>query len=358
MQSAGRGPETAPDRLGGARVTRALRAAGTIGAEARLAGVIARPIGNGLMAETMLLELTWAEAGTGPATVVAKVPSTDEAAARTAASLGAYEREASFYTEFAGDSDVDVPGLLGLIESADSAPTLLLEDLSGLSARDQLEPVGHDVLERMRAQLAALQAPFWESDRLAATPWLHRRLGVPIPGIAERMRTSWHKTRDHLSDGYDAAERAQIDRFVAGAAGWAERIRGPVSLVHHDYRIDNMLFGPDRVVVLDWQTVGWGTPAFDLAYVLATSLDPETRVAVEQDVVSRHVDDLASRGVRVDIARMWRAYREASFATLLMLVPPTGSVKRTDRGDQVFRDLLRRGARIALDLDADEFLRP
>ncbi|KRF21278.1 hypothetical protein ASG90_01525 [Nocardioides sp. Soil797] len=333
-----------------------MRASGAASSDAVLDSFSARPIGNGLMADTLLLDLTWRGEGVGPTSAVAKVPSTDEAAARTAASLGAYEREASFYVEFVGESEIDVPRLLGVIPSDAGAPTLLLEDLSALSARDQLEPVGLDVVEQMRAQLAALQAPFWESDRLAATPWLHRRLGVPIPGIAERMRTSWDATRSYLADEYDDAERAQIDRFVVGADRWAQGIGGPVSLVHHDYRIDNMLFGPDRVVVLDWQTVGLGAPMFDLAYALATSLSPETRAQVERDVVRTHVADLAARGVDFDEDLAWRCYREASFATMLMLVPPTGSVKRTDRGDQVFRDLLRRGARIALDLDADEFL--
>ena len=39
-----------------------------------------------------------------------------------------------------------------------------------------------------------------------------------------------------------------------------------------------------------------------------------------------------------------------------MLVPPTGSVKASDRLDRMFRRLLRHGARMALDLDAEEFL--
>jgi aminoglycoside phosphotransferase (APT) family kinase protein len=339
------------------QLAEAMRATGAADPDAVLEQVKARPIGNGLMADTLLLDLTWQREDAGPASAVAKVPSTDEAAARTAASLGAYEREASFYVELAGASDIDVPRLLGLVESSSGAPTLLLEDLSGLSARDQLEPVGLDMIERMRGQLAALQAPLWNSDRLARTEWLHRRLGVAIPGIAERMRTSWAKTRGYLADEYDDAERAQIDRFVAGADCWAQGIGGPVSLVHHDYRIDNMLFGPDRVVVIDWQTVGWGSPMFDLAYVMATSLEPTTRARVEREVVRTHVAELGSRGLELDEEQMWQAYREASFATLLMLVPPTGSVKRTERGDQVFRDLLRRGARMALDLEADAFLR-
>ena len=50
------------------------------------------------------------------------------------------------------------------------------------------------------------------------------------------------------------------------------------SLMHGDYRLDNMLFDPDRtrVTVVDWQTLGVGLPARDLAYFLATSLRPAT----------------------------------------------------------------------------------
>ncbi len=38
--------------------------------------------------------------------------------------------------------------------------------------------------------------------------------------------------------------------------------------MHGDYRLDNMLFDPDRtrVTVVDWQTLGSGLPARDLAY--------------------------------------------------------------------------------------------
>jgi len=70
------------------------------------------------------------------------------------------------------------------------------------------------------------------------------------------------------------------------AAGRAET----VSLMHGDYRLDNMLFDPDRtsITVVDWQTMGVGLPARDLAYFTATSLAPEVRSEIEQDLVGRY----------------------------------------------------------------------
>ncbi len=58
------------------------------------------------------------------------------------------------------------------------------------------------------------------------------------------------------------------------------------ALMHGDYRLDNMLFDPDRtrITVVDWQTMGVGLPGRDLAYFTATSLVPEVRSEIEQDL--------------------------------------------------------------------------
>ncbi|WP_068399618.1 phosphotransferase family protein [Kribbia dieselivorans] len=344
------------ERIDRDELTRALQASGAAQPQARLVGLSLRPIGIGHTADTLHLTPTWAEPGSGPATLVAKIPSLDAQSAGTAASLGAYEREARFYAELAPNSSLSLPRFLGVMRF-DGEPTgVLLEDLSDLTTLDQLANTPVEVVRRLRQELVSLQAPFWNDAKTAELAWLHRRLGVPIPGILERMERSWATTREYLTEDFDREERELVDRFVAGAGRWAESLDGPFSLTHHDFRIDNMLFDEHRAVVLDWQTVGWGAPMFDVAYLLGTSLDPERRREVERTEIALHVEELASRGVDWSFDEAWEAYRRAAFAVLLMLVPPTGSVKRTERGDAMFRRLIRRGARMALDLGADEFL--
>lgn len=347
---------SAPDavRLDAGGIGRALRETGSADVGRELREAVGRPIGVGALADTFLVDLSWDEPGR-PERLVAKLPSRDETAASTAASIGAYEREARFYRELAPRTSLSLPGYFGTVPP----DGLLLEDLSHLEPGDQLADLPLPTLRRLREQLVRLQAPFWESADLAGADWLHRRLGVPIPGIVERMERSWAATADDLAAGFDAEERAQIDRFVAAAGPWAQSLIGPFSLTHHDFRVDNVLLDPadpERVVVLDWQTVGWGVPMFDVAYLMATSVAPEVRRAVEREEVARHVADLAAAGVSWDEDAAWAAYRQAAFATLLMLVPPTASVKRSRRTDAMFRRLLRHGARMALDLGSDEFL--
>ena len=119
-----------------------------------------------------------------------------------------------------------------------------------------------------------------------------------------------------------------------------------------------MLFGRGELVVLDWQTIGWGPAMFDVAYLLGTSLEPVRRRAVERGQVLRHVDDLAAHGVSWSAHDAWEAYRHASFAVLLMLVPPIATVKTNPRMEAMYRRLIAFGARMVLDLGALEFLSP
>ena len=340
------------------RLAEALRTSGSARPGAVIDSMAMTPIGAGAMADTFHVRIDWTAGHSGPASLVMKRPSTDAKAASTAASLGAYEREARFYTELAPQSAVRAPRLLGVMSDPGTGvpDTVLLEDLTvGYRPGEQLEEAPLLEVQRARHQLALLQAPFWNDEATGALPWLHRRIGVPIPGILDRMRRSWDGAH-HIRESLSAAERECIDRFVENAETWSHNAIGPNSLVHHDYRLDNLLFNNSEVVAIDWQTIGWGPVMFDLAYLLGTSLESETRRAVERDEIGRYLTDLSRLGVSFDQDEAWQAYRWAALAVLLMLVPPISSVKSTPRSDAMFRRMLRLGARFALDLDSLDLL--
>ncbi|GAB84902.1 phosphotransferase [Gordonia rubripertincta] len=325
----------------------------------RLTGAVLTPVGSGAMADTFKVRLAWDAPGADPAGLILKRPAVDSAAAATAASLGAYEREARFYSELAPRTRVRAPRLFGVIDHAGAGTpdTVLLEDLTERHRPgDQLREVPIDELDRARHQLALLQAPFWEDAATAELPWLHRRLGVPIPGILERMQRSWHSVTDTIAADLPADERECIDRFVGSAAEWAQLNPGPQTLVHHDLRADNLLFGEGEIVLIDWQTIGWGSAMFDFAYLVGTSLEVGTRRAHEAELLRRHVADLQELGVDWTESDAQDIYRWAACAVLMMLVPPISSVKSNPRMFTMFRRMLSLGARQALDAGSLDLL--
>ena len=101
------------------------------------------------------------------------------------------------------------------------------------------------------------------------------------------MERSWAVSAERLTGDFDAAERAVIDRFVGAAGAWAESLGGPFSSATTTSARTTCSLGGGRLVVLDWQTVGWGAPMFDVAYLFGTSVSPEARRAIERDEIRR-----------------------------------------------------------------------
>jgi hypothetical protein len=320
--------------------------------------VVERPLGIGALADTLHLTLQWD--GEGPATAVLKLPAEDDLARATAATLGAYEREARFYLDLAPHLGIRVPRCYGVLEFDGVPQGILLEDLSTTHrGGDQFSDLDPTILRLARQQLVRMQGPVWDDPVTASLPWLHRRLGVPIPELHARMARSWRDGgRDAIGSAMTPAQREFVDWFIPRAESWSLGLSGPMTLVHHDFRVDNMLFGarPDDLVVIDFQTVGWGVPMFDVAYLMGTSLGPEPRRALERDEIARHADELGEHGVHLEAAAAWDLYRQASVAVLVMLVSASGSVKSSERSLAMYRRLLASGAQMALDLDAAEFI--
>ena len=99
------------------------------------------------------------------------------------------------------------------------------------------------------------------------------------------------------------------------------RPRGPQTVVHADFRLDNMLFTPGdpSPVVVDYQTIGWGSGAYDLAYFVGGSLEPEVRAADVDVLVTGYHEALGDHGVTGYTLDELRAdYRRECFGGLLL----------------------------------------
>ena len=134
----------------------------------------------------------------------------------------------------------------------------------------------------MRA-LAGLHGPTWCDPRWTDFPGLAMSLASEdaVKGLGDIAVMATQITLERLGSRMTAEDRETATEAMSMATPWLMADRHRFSLLHGDYRLDNMLFDPDRtrVTVVDWQTLGVGLPARDLAYFTGTSLLPEARSA-------------------------------------------------------------------------------
>ncbi|WP_114389503.1 phosphotransferase family protein [Notoacmeibacter marinus] len=165
------------------------------------------------------------------------------------------------------DTDVPVPKVYALSPDGDESPIgrqfYIMEFKEGRIFWDPLVPETKSNEERaaiydaMNATLAALHSVDVEAVGLSD-------YGKP-GSYFSRQFSRW--TKQYRASETDTIEA--MDRLIAWLDENEPEDDGHVSLVHGDYRLDNMMFAPDRpqvIALLDWELSTLGHPFADLAY--------------------------------------------------------------------------------------------
>ena len=296
-----------------------------------------------------------------PETLVLKLPALDEAAVFTSSILRMYEREVRFFEEVRERSPIDVPqGFGGAVSEDGASYFLLMEDEGGHRVVDQIEGMEIGDAERAVDELALWHAEFWgDAERFVET-------GAAV-SLADPIYTAvlpvvfaegWEKVSSLMS----------VDPLIASVAPrWADAMpamlttlsTSPTTVLHGDYRADNIFFAADgHTVLLDFQLTGLGSPSYDLAYFVTQSLLPDVADAHERLLFDRYIAALHAAGVSpVETSGLWEDYR---LAALFCLVYPIVAARGMDFDDPrqfaLIEAMNRRCARAINALDLESLL--
>ena len=317
------------------------------------------PVGTGQVSDSFRIRLTYGRASGNstadlPPTMIAKVPAAAAASRGAARAFRTYEIEASFYGQVAAGLPVSLPGCY--FSAYDPEPDeyiVLLEDLAPALPGDQLAGISIDQAAAALEELASLHAAGWESAQLAALPWLNRNTPDGSAFLAGVLTDLYPGFRARFDGRVEPGTLPLIEGFLPRAPGYlGGGADEPRTIVHGDFRADNLLFGGPRPFVLDWQTASFGSAANDLAYFLASSLLVPERQQHEGALVRAYHAGLTGRGVDLTWSECWNGYRRHAFGGIVMDIVAAMFVAQTDRGDEMFATMASRHARHALDLDA------
>ena len=266
-----------------------------------------------------------------------------------------WEREHRFYVDVAPQVTIRVPRAYAAVLDP---PCLVLEDLAPATPGDHVLGASLDQAKRAVDALATHHASWFQDPRLDELTWMP---GLDDPSMAMFPATfelGWPMFLERYGSELPARCLRWCEELVADLVPWIDRhLDDPVTLVHGDFRLDNIFFyGDGSVAVIDWQLAMRAPGQTDLVYFCANNLTTGDRRAHEVALVRRYVDALHAAGVPTDavtVESVWRGYLEglvfyaSTFGASLLTIDPANQ-----RGAALFDALVRRTFIAADDLDA------
>jgi hypothetical protein len=220
--------------------------------------------------------------------------------------------EASFYRDLAGDTGVrTLHSVWADVHPETQHGVVITEDViaGGGVFLDASSPCSVEQLAAVLGELARLHGHAWEDSRLADTAWLTPRIDATlrIRGVKEiRQNFEGAPGEDVPDDVKDP------DRLVDAIRELSARGPGPGwTVIHGDTHVGNTFLDADgHPGLVDWQLVQRGLWCMDVAYAIASALEPGQRAAAERDLLRHYLDCLAAEGVSPpSFDAAWDEYR-------------------------------------------------
>jgi aminoglycoside/choline kinase family phosphotransferase len=337
-------------------LTAALRGAGFA---AEVGSFVRQPLGEGIgmMSGLERLDVTYAN-GTGPAVVVLKMPATNEGNRAVADAFHLYEREVLFYRDVAPRSAAYTPVVYHADIDANDF-VLLLEDLSAYELGDQVKGCTLTQTEGGIDWLARHHASLWgrtDDPTLEFLP--HVSPSYSSEALTQGCAFGWGPMAELFA--HVVPERIALlkDRYLAALPKlFAWMATPPLTVVHGDFRMDNLFFGSaagqEPLIAIDWQGSLRGRASQDVAYFLSGSLPAELRREHERALIGRWHGGLTAAGVTgYTETDAWDDYRKAVLYVWVIAVVIAGTLDPTnERGRQWISAMLARSVAAIDELD-------
>lgn len=248
-----------------------------------------------------------------PQSVIVKSATDDPHLLFMAQAAHFYAREVRFYRELADDAPVRTPRCFHAeIDEETSQFLLVLEDVGALRSVDQLEGCTFDDAAGALRAIARFHARWWGADLTdLATTFFPMDGDINQFAVPMFAGDSWAAAKQFCPELWPADVAAFMEGFVERIPQILDGIMGPDTLTHNDFRVDNLLWDGDELVVLDFQLTAVANGLVDFTFLVAQSLPIALRRERFDDLLDNYLAELAANGVELDRETALEKYRRA-----------------------------------------------
>lgn len=342
-------------------LTAALQAGGHLPANASVASMQRRPVGEGvgMLGLIEVVTPTYAgDAGKAPKSVVVKYPTEVEGNLVVATTFNVYQREVLFCQRVAPKAGMRVPTVYFSAFKGETSFVIVMEDLSEYTMGDQVEGCSIARAEVAMSELGKLHANFWEKVDGPEFDFLPYHFpGIHAEAMLGGARAGWDNMVAIFGDLVSDELKSNKDRFldtVPKMQQWL--VQHPYTLIHGDFRMDNLMFGTkpehSKLAVIDFQGALRCKGIQDVAYLLSHNMDPAERKANEQRLVGLWHAELVANGVTgYDADQAWNDYKRAVLYLWVYVVVIAGTLDPSnERGKAFMSAMVNRSSTAIRDL--------
>ncbi len=353
------GLPSSSDEVTPAWLTSVLRTSGALDDGVSVTAVETEPfaVGVGLLSALHRATPSYSVDTAAPDSLIVKFPIDIPHQRAIADAFNVYGREVKAYREVAPESPISTPRVHAAIHDAEASHCcIVMEDLSGHVQADAVTGATWEQAVAAIDALASFHAHWHEHDSLADMSQTFFDHGDPmfLGALPPVYEAGWPRTKELADDLLTDEVIAFGDRWVEHLPVMLERSSTPKTILHNDWRADNMFHAPDGTpIVFDFQITGVGNGAFDLAYYLSQSLERETVQGRRPELVRHYVERLAAHGIERDADEVLDDVRVISaFCIMYGFASFPEYEALPDEGKAMTRQLLRRCVEAIEDLDA------
>lgn len=293
--------------------------------------------GVGFVGEIHRCFLSWdATRSDLPTSVIVKVPSKLPLNRSLGEGLQLYEREVIAYEKLASNMGLPMPNVLYSAMDDDPTPwldsvitflfsrlplsgvswltvkflelasknpklrryVLVLEDIADARPPSQVEGGSLDDALISLATLAKFHAHHWMNEESIAVSdriWALNRL----PKVSQ---ASYARNREEFIGRFGELVGDEKMSVIDDTQDRLEDLLAPLAqdpwtLLHGDYRLDNIMFRPNgEIVVIDYQLLSKGRPGWDVAYFITTALSADYK-SEEETMLKHYHETLSAAGI-------------------------------------------------------------